>query len=283
MESVTGTSDETTRHIDGSGAEVARPDPYDPYRRALQGLNAVEAPYLVGGTWAFAQYTGIARPTKDLDLFVTRQGRDRVLAALRALGWETHVAFPHWLAKARQGAHCLDVIHGAGNGVAMVDDDWFRHARPARVLGVKTRLVPAEEMIWSKAFVMEKYRFDGADVAHLILRQGKALDWRRLLRRFGRHWRVLLAHLVLFEFIYPGRHVVPESLLAAFAQRAARENAEGPGRVVCRGVLLSRKQYRVDTESWGLRDARLDSDVAMTPEDIVEWTLADPARPGPDA
>jgi hypothetical protein len=62
-----------------------------------------------------------------------------------------------------------------------------------------------------------------------------------------------------------------------------RENGESPPGVVCRGVLLSRKQYRIDTETWGLRDARLDSDVAMTPEDIVEWTLADPARPGPDA
>jgi putative nucleotidyltransferase-like protein len=272
-----------TRSINVPGTPPARQDLYDPYRRALHGLNAVEAPFLVGGTWAFAQYTGIARPTKDLDLFVTRQGRDRVLEALRALGWETHVAFPHWLAKARQGGHCLDVIHGAGNGVAMVDDEWFQHARASRVLGVRTRLVPAEEMIWSKAFVMEKYRYDGADVAHLILRQGKALDWKRLLRRFGRHWRVLLAHLVLFEFIYPGRHVVPDSLLAAFARKAARENAEGPGRVVCRGVLLSRKQYRVDTESWGLRDARLDSDVAMSPEDILDWTLADPGKPGPDA
>jgi len=52
---------------------------------------------------------------------------------------------------------------------------------------------------------------------------------------------------------------------------------------VCQGVLLSRKQYRPDTESWGMRDARLDADVSMTPDDIVSWTLASPAKPGPDA
>ena len=73
------------------------------------------------------------------------------------------------------------------------------------------------------------------------------------------------------------------TLVSALIARMARENGESAPGVVCRGVLLSRKQYRIDTETWGLRDARLDSDVAMTPEDIVEWTLADPARPGPDA
>jgi Icc-related predicted phosphoesterase len=216
-------------------------------------------PYLVGGTFAFAAYTGISRPTKDLDLFVTRDGRDRALEALRELGWQTHIAFAHWLAKAQKGAHSLDVIHGAGNGVAMVDDEWFAHARPARVFGVETRLVPAEEMVWSKAFVMEKYRYDGADVAHLLLRQGASLDWKRMLRRFGRHWRVLLSHLVLFEFIYPGQRVVPPALVSALVARVTRENGELPPSVVCRGVLLSRKQYRIDTESLGAarRAARL--------------------------
>ena len=82
-------------------------------------------------------------------------------------------------------------------------------------------------MVWSKAFVMEKYRYDGADVAHLLLRQGASLDWKRLLRRFGRHWRVLLSHLVLFEFIYPGQRVVPPALVCGAASpRVTRENGE---------------------------------------------------------
>src|SRR5262249_32501907 len=138
-------------------------------------------------------------------------------------------------------------------------------------------------MVWSKAFIMEKYRFDGADVAHLLLRQGTILDWSRLLRRFGRHWRVLYAHLVLFEFIYPGHQVIPPSLLETLSRRVAAGAAKPPGPTVCRGVLLSRKQYRVATERWGLRDARLAPDVAMTPEDIVDWTLHDPPPRGPDA
>jgi hypothetical protein len=265
--------------VTGPSAEQA----LSPYGSALRGLKLSQAPFLVGGTFAFAAYTQISRPTKDLDLFVMREDRDRVLEALRALGWSTQVAFPHWLSKAQRGSQSIDVIHGAGNGIAMVDAEWFTHARSGRVLGVETLLTPPEEMIWSKAFVMEKYRFDGADVAHLLLRQGRSLDWTRLARRFGRHWRVLFAHLVLFEFIYPGHRVVPPALLASLAGRVAREGQGRPEDAVCQGVLLSRKQYRVDTEAWGLRDARLDPDVAMTPGDIADWTTANPGPAGPDA
>ena len=60
----------------------------------------------------------------------------------------------------------------------MVDDLWFTHAAPGRVLGVPVLLCPPEEMIWSKAFIMERERYDGADVAHLILACGRELDWR---------------------------------------------------------------------------------------------------------
>jgi hypothetical protein len=264
-------------------SQLSVSDEFAPYCSALQCLNERKAPYLVGGTYAFAAYTQISRPTKDLDLFVTREDRDRVLETLREIGWRTEVAFPHWLAKAHRAGHSIDVIHGAGNGIAMVDGEWFSHGRRALALGVEVRLMPPEEMIWSKAFVMEKYRFDGADVAHLLLRQGATLDWARLVRRFGRHWRVLLAHLVLFEFIYPGHDVVPPGLLAELARRVSLEYGARRGETVCQGVLLSRKQYRIDTESWGLRDARLDPDVAMTPMDIVDWTLANPAPAGPDA
>lgn len=253
------------------------------YRAALAGLRERSTPFLVGGTYAFSHYTGIERPTKDLDLFVTRGDRDRVLSDLESLGWKTHVAFEHWLAKAERDDRFIDVIHSAGNGVATVDREWFDHAEPAWVLGVPVSLVPPEEMVWSKAFVMEKYRFDGADVTHLFLRQGPRLDWDRLVRRFGPDERVLLAHLVLFEYIYPGARSVPEDLALRLAQHVFESRRNPDDESLCRGVLLSRKQYRVDTDRWGLRDARLDPDGSMSAAEIEEWNKADPPPPGPDA
>ena len=115
-----------------------------------------------------------------------------------------------WIAKARCGEDVVDIIFSSGNGVAVVDDDWFAHAREATILDMRARLCPPEEMIWSKGYIMERERFDGADVAHLLRACGRTLDWPRLLARFDRHWPVLLVHLVLFAFVYPSeRDAVP--------------------------------------------------------------------------
>jgi hypothetical protein len=144
-------------------------------------------------------------------------------------------------------------------------------------------------MIWSKAFVQERERFDGADVAHLIRSVGVGLDWGRLLRRFGPHWRVLLSHLVLFGYIYPReRSKVPGHVLDDLLGRLARERQRGDegavpgseegngeaGPRVCLGTFLSREQYLVDLNEWGYRDARVGPGGPMTPDDVAQWTAA---------
>ena len=40
------------------------------YREAMQALDNAGVPFLVGGAYAFARYTGIHRYTKDFDIFV---------------------------------------------------------------------------------------------------------------------------------------------------------------------------------------------------------------------
>ena len=86
------------------------------------------------------------------------------------------------------------------------------------------KLCPAEEMIWSKGYVQERERFDGADIAHLIRGRGETMDWGRLLRRFGEHWRVLFGHLVTFGFIYPAeRAKIPGWLLKELSDRLVNE------------------------------------------------------------
>src|SRR5262245_10069822 len=175
----------------------------DFYRRAITTLQEGGIPFLVGGAYALGRYTGIDRHTKDLDLFLTRGDVPRAMAALGRSGLQTDLTFPHWLGKAFEGDNFVDLIFSSGNNVAEVDAGWFDHALDDEVLGLAVRLCPPEEMIWSKGFIMERERYDGADIAHLLLARGPDLDWPRLLRRFGEHWRVLLSHLVLFGFIYP--------------------------------------------------------------------------------
>jgi len=105
------------------------------------------------------------------------------------------------------------VIYSSGNGLADVDDRWFTHSHPATVLGVTVRL-----------------------------------DWRRLMGRFGPHWRVLMSHVILFGFIYPGeRAAVPPEVMRELSGRLERESGRAPpDRRLCQDTLLSREQYLTD-------------------------------------
>ncbi len=243
--------------VPSSAAERERA--HDFYRDVLARLRAERIPFLVGGAYALAHYAGVVRDTKDLDLFVQPAAFDRVLAVLAAAGFETEVTSPVWLGKARCGEDFVDVIFSSGNAIAEVDAEWLVHAEDAEVLGVPVKVVPPEEMIWSKAYVMERERYDGADVAHIVLARGPRLDWRRLLGRFGVHWRVLLSHLVLFGFVYPcNRDAVPRWVLDELTDRLGAELDAPPGAPrVCQGTLLSRTQYRTDVEEWSYRDGRV--------------------------
>jgi hypothetical protein len=264
----------------------------DFYCRSLTRLNQSGVPYLVGGAYAFERYTGIARHTKDLDVFVREADVQRALAALEADGCSGEITFPHWLAKARCGENFVDIIYSSGNGVAPVDDAWFAHAIPETVLGIPAWIVPAEEMIWQKALIMERERFDGADVAHLLRARGDRLDWDRLLQRFGEHWPVLLSHMILFEYIYPSeRGKIPTDVMHMLLRRqAATSTGPAPQQPtlheptqVCHGTVLSRTQYVVDVEQWGYRDARVEPVGTMTADEAAIWTEAGKAEALPGA
>jgi hypothetical protein len=255
------------------------------YVLALETLGRAGVEFLIGGAHALTPYTGIFRDTKDLDVFLRRRDCDAALAVLAGAGFATEVTFPHWLAKAYMGERFVDLIFGAGNGVATVDDLWFAHAIAGNVLGVPVLLCPPEEMIWSKAFIMERERYDGADIAHLILACGRELDWGRLLRRFGPRWRVLLSHLVLFGFVYPGeRGIIPDAVLGYLLRQLDRERVRPvePDRV-CDGTLLSREQYLFDITERGYADGRATPRGRMTATEIAHWTAAIDADPAPPA
>jgi hypothetical protein len=246
------------------------------YCRMLEALTAARIPFLLGGAYALGRYTGIERHTKDLDIFIHRRDYDRTMQTFGQNGCRTELTFAHWLGKARCGDDFIDVIFSSGNAVAEVDDEWFEHAREGTVLGVPVRLCPPEEMIWSKAFIMERERFDGADINHLIRACGAEFDWARLLRRFGPHWRVLLAHLVIFGFVYPAlRDQIPAWVLDDLLGRLWQEVHGAPiDERICRGTLLSRAQYLIDVERWGYEDARLVPSGGMTWREVARWTAA---------
>jgi hypothetical protein len=260
--------------METSSARAVNDPAADFYIDALRKLQESNIPFLVGGAFAFSYHSRVPRDTKDIDVFVRPEDVTRVIDYFAGLGYQTELPFPHWLAKLYRGAHLMDIIFSSGNGVARVDDLWFDHAPRTNVLGIIVRVSPVEEMIWSKAFIQERERYDGADVAHLLRETGPSLDWPRLLMRFGDHWRVLLSQLILFGFVYPDkRQNIPTWVMDELIRRltVSRPNLQSD---VCYGTLLSREQYLHDLEHLKYRDGREEPYGTMTRDQLELWTAA---------
>jgi predicted nucleotidyltransferase len=226
------------------------------YGEALDALDRADLSYMLGGALALNTYTGIWRDTKDLDVFVPERRVARVLDALQRAGFETEIAEPHWLAKARKEEIFVDVIHANDSGAVTVDESWFANAEEIEVLGRRVRVIPAEEMLLSKIFVASRDRWDMSDVLHLIFARRGELDWERILAGVGEHWELLLAYLHLYRYVYPNHtSYLPRWVLDLLLKRYEAEIEAPPrGPLRFRGTLLDDVSFGVDVAAWGLPD-----------------------------
>ncbi len=256
----------TTKRVD-TGEEIidvahaTKPELSEEEKRVfnlgMDALNRAGIPYLVAGAFAKYAYTGIWRNTKDLDFFLKAEDVKRALDALAAAGFETNIEYQHWLAKATLGEYFIDLIFGLGHGKLQITDEWFEKKQTFELAGVQAPLIPIEELIASKAYVAERYRFDGADIAHLILRSKGKINWERLLQRLDRHHDLILWHLVLFNFIYPGHsEYLPRNLMARLFDEMRQDWKKEHDPKAFRGTLLDPFSFLVDTEDWGYEDRR---------------------------
>jgi hypothetical protein len=228
------------------------------YSSLLETLQSANIRFMIGGAFAFDHFTGISRDTKDIDVFCRQTDVSDILSLLKQRNYKTELTDTRWLAKIFSHDAFADLIFNANNCLSPVDDSWFIHAPYASILGKDVLLMPAEEMIWTKAYVSERDRFDGADIAHLILKCAETLDWNRLLSRFGDQWSILYIHLLYFRFIYPSQaKKIPDELFDELTKRLS-QHADVPvmPQNICNGTLFSPTQYLIDVKDWGYADGR---------------------------
>ena len=245
------------------------------YRRALRALNRASVPYVVSGLYAIHHYTGIYRKTKDLDLFVEP---GQVVAAARVLkqdGFAVNLEQSHWIAKALIEDKQVDLIYGMGNGTSFIDADWYKRSRPAILAAEQVRVAPPEELLWHRLFVSERHRSDMSDAVHLIFCRGPDLDWQHVLERVGPDWRLLLAQIQLFDYVYPGhRHKVPRWVREHLLEHARTGMADEGDPIACAGTLISRFSFSIDVNEWGMRDLRKEATAAARALPIVNEIIA---------
>jgi predicted nucleotidyltransferase len=225
------------------------------YREVLQLLNESKIPFMLGGGFALRHYTGIYRDIKDLDLFCKGGDYTRILMFFAEHGFQTELTDVRWLAKIVKGDHFVDLIFNTVNNICTVDDVWFEHSVESELFGMPVRLIPVEEMIWCKIYVQNRERYDGSDVNHAILKQGRTLDWKRLWGRIEQHWHLLFAQILSFQFVYPTeRDIIPSWLYDQLLELAKGQyNLPTPVEKVCLGPIIDQTQYGVDVKEWGYK------------------------------
>jgi len=240
--------------------EIMKTEPKSPahtfYAEVLKILKDEKFTFMVAGGFAVNAYTGLRRPTKDIDIFCKAGDYPKILNKFTSLGYKTQVLDERWIAKIFKGKSYVDLIFGSSNLVAPVTGDWFKDSKTAKFFNHEVRIPSVTDLIWSKVFIQNRERYDGADVAHLILLKNQEINWERLLCAMEQYWEVLLVHLLNFRFIYPSeREKIPSWLLKELLSRLQHQfELPTPKMKVCRGRMFSVADYTVDIADLGFAD-----------------------------
>jgi hypothetical protein len=199
------------------------------YKEAIHTLSDSGCRFMLGGAVAMFHYTGIFRDTKDLDIFCKPGEYPAILQHFAAKGY---------------------------NNICRVDDSWYDYASEGIFEGFPVKFISAEELIWCKIYVQNRERNDSADINHILLKHGRQLDWQRLLARLDQHWHLLLAQILIFQFVYPAdyQEIIPRWLFDDLMERAHMQyDLPPPLEKVCRGPMIDQTQYEPDIKEWNYK------------------------------
>lgn len=178
-------------------------------RLAIEALRARGIRFALGGGLAFSAYTGRLRNTKDVDLFLLAEDRERAIDAVLAAGFHDYFdEKPYdreWIFRAKRDSVIVDLIWKMANYRGDVDEGWLDHGEEVVIRGAKIRCLPVEELIWSKLYVLQRERCDWTDMLNLLDARGPDLDWEHLIDRVGPDLRLFAGLVNVFGWMRPAR------------------------------------------------------------------------------
>ncbi|MEW6252418.1 MAG: nucleotidyltransferase [Planctomycetota bacterium] len=179
---------------------------WDLYRRVIAEARARNLPFAVGGGFAFSHYARRWRDTKDIDLYILLRDRDVLVGVLQDLGFTDYFERqPYdrgWIYRAFRDGVIVDLIWASANQHARTtDEQWFARAVPVTIRGMRLDIVPVEELIFTKLYVVQRDRCDWPDLLNVLHEQARCLDWHHLLARVGDDARLLGGLLCVFGWM----------------------------------------------------------------------------------
>jgi len=189
-------------------ATISKPE-WNIYLSAIQALRKDGVPFLLGGGFALATYTGCWRDTKDIDFYVMPHDRSAAVKSLTRAGFDDYYSrVPYdrkWIHRNVRSKMIVDVIWAMANQRARVDSAWFQRAGSVSIRGELLDVLPLEEMLWCKLYIMQRDHCDWTDIFNLLHARGQELDWSHLLRRLGPDRPLLNALLTIYGWLCPGQ------------------------------------------------------------------------------
>jgi hypothetical protein len=187
------------------------------YREAMRLVREKGVDFMLGGGFAQAVFTGRWRSTKDIDLYLLPEQRQLAIAALTEAGFSDYynkLAYDRrWIYRTTKDGFIVDLIWSMANRRACVQPDWFEYVPVVEVREEKLKVLPMEEFMWCKLYILQRDRCDWIDIMNLLYSNGPKLDWDRLLRRLGDDWPLLKALLCVYGWLSPERaSLLPGSL-----------------------------------------------------------------------
>jgi hypothetical protein len=185
------------------------PEKWPIYRGVLLRARQQRIRFAIGGGLAAQAYTGQPRPSKDMDLFITERVRGRMIRVLSDCGFHDYYEQESydrtWIYRGFKDGAILDVIWAMANHRSEVDSAWIEAGPELDIEDVRIRLVPPEETLWSKLYILQHNRCDWPDALNLLHVVGPEMDWNRLLDRLGSDKRLVGALLSIFAWLCPQR------------------------------------------------------------------------------
>lgn len=207
---------------DASWGELIPADQWAVFVDGTDALRSARAPFLLGGALALATYTGHWRNTKDIDVVIDASHREAVMESLRGEGFEDYFdkqAYDRsWIFRGFKNGVLFDVIWALPNHRVEIDAAWFHRAHSISLRGATYSVVPPEELVRVKLYVMQRERCDWVDVLNVLAAASENLSWPWLVERMDRDLPLLHAALAIFNWMCPGRaHALPVWLRKQFA------------------------------------------------------------------
>ncbi len=177
------------------------------YEPVLQEAEQLALPFAIGGGIAFSLYSGRWRNTRDIDLFVRPHDRQAFIDLITRHGFEDYFDRDSydrsWIYRGYQHGAIIDIIWEMANHRALVDDDWIEGGAAFVANGIPLRLIPPEQLIFAKLYVMQRERCDWPDLLSVLNTQAHQLDWNHLIDIVGDDRSLLCGLLCTFGWLCP--------------------------------------------------------------------------------